>query len=53
MVGGTILEVGKNQSRIVPAFNNPGPSGPGMAATDGNVAVAEAMEKMGKGGWGL
>lgn len=35
-VGGTILEVGHGQRRVVPQFNNPGPSGAGHAVS--NVA---------------
>lgn len=33
-VGGTVLEVGPGQARKVGVFNDPGPSGPGMAVSN-------------------
>jgi len=52
LVGGTILEVGKGQSRIVPMFNNPGPKGDGMSAANAQIAVEEALDNLRTEGWG-
>lgn len=48
-VGGTVLEVGAGHSRKVERFNDPGPSGPGMASSNSNVQ--EVWDKLDRG-WG-
>ncbi|KAL0257573.1 hypothetical protein SLS55_008387 [Diplodia seriata] len=49
--GGTVVEVTKGRARAVMAFNDPGPSGPGTAAS--NMGEAEGKVKaMLKKGWG-
>jgi len=52
LVGGTILEVGHEHSRIVPLFMNPGPKGDGMSAGNARVAVEEILTNLSKEGWG-
>ena len=50
--GGSILEVGKEQTRLVEERNDPGPSGPGHSAS-GNVKAAEdILVNVLKPGWG-
>jgi len=51
-VGGTILEVGKGCSRVVPAFMNPGPQGDGMTLQNPETLVKEVYDLLGKEGWG-
>lgn len=53
LVGGTVLEVGSGQTRIVKAFNDPGPSGAGHTASAPTVATAEVLEWLGEPGWGM
>lgn len=53
LVGGSVLEIGKDQTRLVAQFNDPGPSGKGH--TVGNIVdkygeVYEILE--GEEGWG-
>lgn len=52
IAGGTILEVGKDQTRLVGEFNDPGPSGPGHTASGIPQVMAERMDFMAAGGWG-
>jgi hypothetical protein len=49
--GGSILEVGKNQVRLVGERNDPGPSGPGHTVS-GIEKGAEEMFGLLKKGWG-
>jgi hypothetical protein len=50
--GGTILEVGKGQIRLVLEKNDPGPSGPGHTV-HGNAQVTEdILNSQLKPGWG-
>lgn len=50
--GGTILEVGKESRRVVPLFNNPGPQGPGLSASNHGVADDEIHGWLREDGWG-
>jgi 3-hydroxybutyrate dehydrogenase len=52
MIGGTVLEVGRKQTRRVPLFNNPGPSGAGHTASGMPLAVEEVFGTLEKEGWG-
>jgi hypothetical protein len=52
LVGGTILEVGKNISRIVPAMMNPGPQGTGHNASKIKDATADILATLSKEGLG-
>jgi len=52
LVGGTILEVGKGSTRVVPPFMNPGPAGEGMSAENAGILVEEAYAQLGTKGWG-
>lgn len=52
LVGGTILEVGADSQRIVPAFNNPGPRGEGHSVSKRSILVEEVYEWLGTEGWG-
>ncbi|KAI4727871.1 NAD(P)-binding protein [Aureobasidium sp. EXF-10728] len=52
MVGGTVLEVGHEVSRVVPMFNNPGPRGKATSVV-GNVGLMEEVyDTLAEGGWG-
>ncbi|KAK5954833.1 hypothetical protein OHC33_004559 [Knufia fluminis] len=51
-VGGTVLEVGKNQARTVEVLHDPGPSGPGMTVSNREDARAEVWDKLAVEGWG-
>lgn len=51
-VGGTILEVGKNQSRKVALLNDPGPSGPGMSVSNRGDGKDQVWNKLAVEGWG-
>lgn len=51
-VGGTVLEVGKNQARTVEVLHDPGPSGPGMTVSNREDARAEVWDKLALEGWG-
>jgi len=42
--GGTILEVGKQQRRVVNAFNDPGPRGRGHQITHGELVDKEGLD---------
>ena len=50
--GGSILEVGKNQQRLVFERNDPGPTGPGNTVTGNERATEEILETKLKRGWG-
>lgn len=50
--GGTILEVGKDQVRLVEMLNDPGPSGPGHSARGNAQSAEELLESELKPGWG-
>jgi 3-hydroxybutyrate dehydrogenase len=52
ITGGTILEVGKNQTRIVAAMNDPGPSGPGHSVRNEPQIIEEIFNSAAAGGWG-
>ena len=52
IAGGSILEVGKAQKRLVHERNDPGPSGPGNTVTGIAKAVEEIFETGVKKGWG-
>ncbi|KAL9086816.1 MAG: hypothetical protein Q9165_006963 [Trypethelium subeluteriae] len=52
MVGGTILEVGHNQTRLVQALNDPGPSGSGHTVSGMMNGYKEVFEWLGQEGWG-
>jgi NAD(P)-dependent dehydrogenase (short-subunit alcohol dehydrogenase family) len=51
--GGTILEVGAGQRRIVRAFMDPGPSGKGNTNSGMEKAFGEVLGWMDEDGWGL
>lgn len=50
--GGSILEVGKDQTRKVEALNDPGPSGPGHTVSNLVDKYHEVYDLLGKDGWG-
>ncbi|KAJ9626376.1 hypothetical protein H2203_004008 [Taxawa tesnikishii (nom. ined.)] len=50
--GGTVLEVGHKQTRKVPLFNNPGPSGTGNTVSGIGKAFEEVYGWLGQEGWG-
>jgi 3-hydroxybutyrate dehydrogenase len=50
--GGSILEVGKEQVRLVSERNDPGPSGPGHSVTGNARAADEVFETLKEDGWG-
>jgi 3-hydroxybutyrate dehydrogenase len=50
--GGTILEVGKEQMRLVHERNDPGPSGPGHTVHGNARAAEEIFDSVLKTGWG-
>ncbi|KAI9688216.1 MAG: hypothetical protein M1822_001722 [Bathelium mastoideum] len=52
MVGGTILEVGHNQTRLVNALNDPGPSGSGNTVSSIAAGYQEVFDWLGQEGWG-
>ena len=52
MVGGTILEVGHNQTRVVQALNDPGPSGSGHTVSGMMAGYKEVFDWLGQDGWG-
>jgi len=49
--GGSVLEVGKDQVRLVYERNDPGPSGPGNTV-HGNAKAAEEIVRSLRKGWG-
>jgi 3-hydroxybutyrate dehydrogenase len=52
IAGGTILEVGKDQTRLVAEVNDPGPSGPGHTARGIPKAIEGILDSMAVEGWG-
>lgn len=44
--GGSILEVGKNQVRLVSERNDPGPSGPGNTVSGNDRAAEDIFENL-------
>lgn len=52
IAGGTILEVGKDQTRLVAELNDPGPSGRGHTARGIPQAMGEVLDSMAVEGWG-
>jgi NAD(P)-dependent dehydrogenase (short-subunit alcohol dehydrogenase family) len=54
LAGGTILEVAAaGKTRVVPAFNNPGPQGEGHIASNYQAGIDEVWDHLGKEGWGV
>lgn len=51
--GGSILEVGKDQTRKVQALNDPGPSGPGHTVSHLYEKYEEVYELLETGDWGV
>jgi len=51
--GGTILEVGAQQTRKVEALNDPGPSGRGHTVSKLTEGYREVFEWLGTEGWGV
>jgi len=52
--GGTMLEcAARSQTRIVPAFNNPGPQGLGHSTTHWELNVTEVWDQLDVAGWGV
>ncbi|KAG2161427.1 hypothetical protein VTO58DRAFT_110111 [Aureobasidium pullulans] len=52
MVGGTILEVGHEQTRIVPMLNNPGPKGAAISVSGTPGLIDGVFESLSEEGWG-
>lgn len=52
MVGGTILEIGSNVSRVVPMFNNPGPNGAATSVSGSRDLSDEIFDSLETEGWG-
>jgi 3-hydroxybutyrate dehydrogenase len=52
IAGGTILEVGKDQTRLVAEVNDPGPSGLGHTARGIPKATEGILDSMAVEGWG-
>lgn len=50
--GGSILEVGKNQVRLVSERNDPGPSGAGHSVSGNGRAAEEMLNSLMEEGWG-
>ena len=50
--GGTVLEVGKDQTRLVTELNDPGPSGPGHTARGIPQAMNAVLDSLAVEGWG-
>ena len=50
--GGTILEIGKDQTRKVEALNDPGPSGPGHTVSNLMGKYEEVYDLLGQDRWG-
>lgn len=53
ITGGTILEVGKDQTRLVAEVNDPGPSGRGHTARGVPKAAEGILDAMAVDGWGI
>lgn len=52
LVGGTMLEVGHEVTRVVPLFGNTGPSGDGHSVSAGAEKAKEVFEWLSRDGWG-
>ena len=52
MVGGTILEVGAGNTRMVTLKNDPGPEGPGLAVSRAGDSWEKLVERLRVGDWG-
>ncbi|CAD0086960.1 unnamed protein product [Aureobasidium mustum] len=52
MVGGTILEIGHETTRVVPMFNNPGPKGAATSITGSVELINEVYDAVATEGWG-
>lgn len=52
IVGGIILEVGKDQTRLVQERMDPGPSGPGHTVHGNFKAAKDILNTLLKPGWG-
>ena len=50
--GGTILEVGAKQTRVVGQFNDPGPSGAGHTVSRLEEGYEDVYRMVKQGGWG-
>jgi hypothetical protein len=50
-VGGTILEVGHEHRRVVPQFNNPGPSGAGQTVSNVGVTIDDVWDRLKGKAW--
>jgi hypothetical protein len=50
--GGTVLEVGRGNSRLVTAFNDPGPQGDGHKVSKSAEAVIKVHQLLEEDGWG-
>jgi hypothetical protein len=50
--GGSVLEVARGSSRLVTAFNDPGPQGDGHRVSNSTEAAAEVHKLLGEDGWG-
>lgn len=48
-VGGTVLEIGKDQTREVQILNDPGPSGAGHTVSDASKGINEVFDILAKG----
>jgi hypothetical protein len=51
LVGGSILEVGKEQTRLVKALNDPGPSGKGHTVSRLEERYGEVFERLESEEW--
>ena len=52
MVGGTMLEVAYQNTRVVPLFGNMGPQTEGTTSSNMAVNVKEVYDWLGTEGWG-
>lgn len=52
IVGGSILEVGKDQRRLVYERNDPGPTGPGNTVAGNAKAIVQILDEVFRKGWG-
>ncbi|THY11678.1 NAD(P)-binding protein [Aureobasidium pullulans] len=52
MVGGTVLEVGHEQTRIVPMLNNPGPKGAAISVSGTHGLIDGVFDSLSEEGWG-
>lgn len=52
LAGGTVLEVGAKQTRLVNALNDPGPSGAGHTVSNLTASYEEVFAWLARDGWG-